>query len=73
MTGNRVGGLKTAEINRKKRGRDFYKRIGRIGGQRSNTGGFAYITPDGEPKGRELASEVGRIGGQRSRRGKAKK
>lgn len=54
-----------AKTNKKRHGKDFYARIGRMGGQRSNTGGFA--------ANRELASKAGRIGGRLSRRGPVKK
>lgn len=46
-------------------GEDFYKKIGRKGGQNGHTGGFA--------ANRELAREAGRKGGTISRRGPAKK
>lgn len=62
MGGTRIGGLKVRDINYKKRGRDWYQRIGAIGGKASTTGGF---------KDRELASRAGRIGGLKSKRGKA--
>ena len=41
-------------------GKDFYKRIGRIGGQHSHLGGFQ--------EGSQLAKEAGQKGGLRSRR-----
>lgn len=40
---------------------DDYRRIGRIGGKNSNTGGFA--------KDSKRAAEIGAIGGKYSRRG----
>lgn len=63
MPGNSIGGKKAAEKNRALHGADFYARIGRMGGKKSTTGGFA--------ANRELARAAGRIGGQKSRRGKA--
>lgn len=65
MSGTRSGGLLAARTNKKRHGKDFYARIGRVGGKRSNTGGFA--------ANRELASQAGRIGGRISRRGKVNK
>lgn len=62
MSGNREGGLKTAEVNRKK-DPDFYRKIGKMGGEKSRGGGFAY-----DP---ELARVAGARGGKASRRGKA--
>jgi general stress protein YciG len=65
MAGSVPGGKKAAKTNVRKHGADFYARIGRIGGQRGTTGGFA--------ANRELARVAGRMGGLKSRRGKAKK
>lgn len=63
MAGTKEGGLKARETNYKEHGRDFYKRIGQIGGRNGHTGGF---------KDRELASRAGKIGGMKSKRGPAK-
>lgn len=65
MAGNRKGGLLARNTNRAKYGPDFYARIGRIGGQNGNTGGFA--------ANRELARIAGRKGGLKSRRGSTQK
>lgn len=65
MAGNKIGGLKARETNLKRHGKDFYKRIGQIGGRNGNTGGFA-ANP-------ELARIAGAKGGRISRRGPAKK
>lgn len=68
MSGNRAGGLKAGETNKKKYGEDFYKRLGEMGGHRGRgCGGFA-ANP-------ELAKIAGSKGGKRSKRGpgKAKK
>jgi len=59
MAGNKEGGRKAAAKNLA-RDPDFYKRIGRIGGQKGTTGGFA--------ANRELAREAGRKGGRISKR-----
>lgn len=40
MSGNKLGGLKAAQSNKTKFGKDFYKRIGKIGGAKGHTGGF---------------------------------
>ncbi len=63
MAGTVPGGKAAAKTNKTRHGKDFYARIGAIGGKKSNTGGFA-----ANPK---LASIAGRKGGMRSRRGKA--
>jgi len=61
MSGNRVGGVKTARTNLN---RDplFYHKIGAIGGKATGMKGFA--------TNRKLASFAGRAGGLASRRGK---
>lgn len=63
MAGTARGGRLAAEKNKKKYGSDFYSRIGRKGGMRGHTGGFAA----GE-EGRKRASVYGAIGGSISRR-----
>ncbi|HSX45754.1 MAG TPA: hypothetical protein VLG27_01985 [Candidatus Saccharimonadia bacterium] len=63
MAGTARGGRLAAEKNKKKYGKDFYKKIGQRGGQRSHNGGFAA----GE-EGRKRASYWGAIGGSISRR-----
>lgn len=60
MSGNKEGGQKAAAKNKKLYGKDFYARIGRIGGKNGHTGGF-YAD-------RELASTAGAKGGRKSRR-----
>lgn len=67
MAGTKEGGRKARETNYKEHGRDFYKRIGRIGGKAPN------MTPKGFAANKELASRAGKIGGMISKRGKAKK
>lgn len=63
MPATREGGIKAAETNKKRYGKDFYKRIGAIGGKISRDGGFAAATP-------EQRSEWGRKGGLKSRKNK---
>ena len=62
MSGTKIGGLKAREKNLAS-DPDFYKKIGRIGGKNSTTGGFA-ANP-------ELARIAGAKGGRISRRRKA--
>jgi hypothetical protein len=64
MAGTPDGGRKAATTNKKRYGRDFYKRIGSDGGRSGHTGGFAA----GE-EGRERARYYGSLGGRKSRRG----
>ena len=65
MSGTKAGGIKTAKTIKLKHGKDFYKRIGRIGGSKKGVlKGFA-LNP-------ELARVAGAKGGRISRRGKAK-
>ena len=63
MPGTREGGKKAAQTTKERHGEDFYVRIGKTGGENSNTGGFA--------ANRELARIAGAKGGQKSKRGKA--
>lgn len=64
MSGTISGGQKAAQTNLKKHGKDFYKRIGKKGGQNGHSGGFA--------SNPELAKIAGRKGGKKSRRGPSK-
>ena len=60
MSGTIIGGKRAAATNKAKHGEDFYKNIGRKGGQNGHTGGFA-ANP-------ELARIAGAKGGKISRR-----
>ena len=62
MTGTKAGGLKAAKTNKELHGDDFYRNIGRKGGQNGHTGGFA--------SNPELARIAGAVGGHKSRRPK---
>lgn len=62
MAGTTIGGKQAAQTNKERHGKDFYKRIGAVGGKKSKGGGF-YAN-------RELAREAGRKGGLKSRKGK---
>lgn len=62
--GTKEGAKKAAVSIKEKYGEDFYREIGRKGGQNGHTGGFAYD--------HELAVRAGTIGGKKSRRGPAK-
>lgn len=65
MAGTKEGGKKAAATNKARHGANFYANIGRIGGQKGHTGGFA--------SNPELAKKCGAIGGKISRRGPSKK
>ena len=60
MPGNKIGGRKAAKTNIERYGKDFYKRIGSIGGRNGHSGGFA--------ANHELAKIAGAKGGRISRR-----
>lgn len=60
MAGTKKGGLNAAKTNKKRHGKDFYKKIGALGGMKSRGGGFA--------ANRTLASLAGAKGGRISRR-----
>ena len=64
MSGTKLGGLKAARKNIAN-DPDFYRKIGKKGGQNGHTGGFA--------SNPELARLAGAKGGRISRRGRAKK
>lgn len=62
MAGTTEGGKAAAQTNKKKYGESFYGDIGRLGGKKGRTGGFA--------ANRELARIAGAKGGRISRRTK---
>ena len=70
MSGTREGGKKTAKTNKERYGKDYYRIMGKKGGQNSKNGGFASkkVGKDGLT-GAERAKKVGAIGGSISRRG----
>ncbi len=63
MPGTIDGGKLAAKTNKRKYGKDFYARIGAMGGKKGTTGGFA--------ANRDLARIAGAKGGRISRRRKA--
>ncbi len=63
MSGTVKGGKQAADTNMKKYGKDFYARIGAMGGKKGTTGGFA--------ANRDLARIAGAKGGRISRRRRA--
>lgn len=62
MAGTIAGGKAAAATNKAKYGKDFYARIGALGGKNGHTGGFF--------ANRELARIAGAKGGTISRRTK---
>ena len=62
MSGTKEGGLKAAKTNVERFGDKYYSEIGKKGGMRGHTGGFA--------ANRELARIAGSMGGRKSKRGK---
>lgn len=73
MSGTVEGGRKAYQKNIQRHGRDFYAKIGQMGGQRGHSGGFASdkVGPDGLT-GRQRARVAGSKGGKISRRGPRK-
>lgn len=71
MAGTKTGGLTAAKTNKIRYGKEFYARIGALGGKKGKTGGYAseLVGADGLT-GRERARVAGRIGGLKSRRTK---
>lgn len=66
MAGNKAGGIKTRDTNRKKYGADYYTRLGMLSG-RVNHPETRYFHRDPA-----AASRVGKIGGLKSKRGPSK-
>ena len=64
MSQTKAGAKKARATMMEKYGKDYYKEIGKVGGQNGNTGGFY--------KNSEAAREAGRKGGLKSKRGPAK-
>lgn len=64
MAGNKIGGAKAAQTNREKYGKDFYSRIGSVGGSRTKEDGAI----KGFAANPELARRAGAIGGSRSKK-----
>ena len=64
MSGTEKGGVKAASTNITRYGKNFYERIGSMGGKISRGGGFA-ANP-------ELARIAGAKGGKASRKNKTK-
>lgn len=60
MPGTRIGGIRAAKTNKKRYGKNFYNRIGALGGLKSTGGGFA-ANP-------ELARIAGKRGGMAKRK-----
>jgi len=60
MAGTKAGGLKASKTNRERYGKDYYAEMGRKGGRKGHTGGFA-SNPG-------LARIAGSKGGMKSRR-----
>lgn len=70
MAGTQIGGKRAAETNKMKHGEDFYRVIGKSGGENGTTGGFGSDKPGADGlTGRERARIAGSKGGKRSRRG----
>ena len=73
MAGTPEGGRTAAKTNKERHGKNFYANIGRKGGKKGHTGGFASekVGKDGLT-GFERAAIAGKKGGEISKRGKKK-
>ena len=60
MAGTKEGGMRAGQTNKELYGKDYYRRIGSLGGRNGHTGGFA-ANP-------ELARIAGKKGGKKSTR-----
>lgn len=74
MAGSREGAIKARETMFKRYGKDYFKKIGSVGGANGKTGGFASEKkgPDGLT-GTERAQKYGVINGTLYKRGPTKK
>jgi len=71
MPGTVEGGKQAGKTNKRKYGKDFYAKIGAMGGKLGKTGGFGSPLKGADGMtGKERASVMGVIGGRKSRRGK---
>lgn len=68
MAGTKDGGAKARETNKTLYGKDYYSRIGQVGGKKGKTGGFWYQKYVANNV--EMVRESGRKGGEISRRTK---
>lgn len=81
MAGTQAGGKNAATTNKERYGEDYYARIGRIGGKKGTTGGFAYaiecdcdlVEPNPFQTTHFVRQCAGKKGGMTSRRGKSAK
>lgn len=69
MAGTKEGGAKARDKNIQKYGKNYYAKIGAVGGKLSDNGGFAStkVGKDGLT-GQERAKKVGAKGGKASRK-----
>lgn len=71
MSGTVDGGKAAADTNKELYGEDYYAKLGRLGGMKSRTGGFASnVVGDDGLTGRERARIAGARGGRVSKRTK---
>lgn len=68
MAGNKIGGSKARDTNKERYGKDYYGRIGALGGKASNTGGFAWMKANGQL---DKVRAAGASGGRKSRYSKS--
>lgn len=73
MSGTTVGGVKAAQTNKERYGVDFYRTIGKKGGELGTTGGFhkSVCSCEYKPGEHKKAVCAGALGGKISKRGKA--
>lgn len=66
MSGTRAGGKKAAAKNLAN-DPDFYRKIGRIGGSKSTTGGFSYLADMNPEKHRRISAKGGKLSKRKAR------
>jgi general stress protein YciG len=72
MAGTQNGGSKTRETNYAKYGKDFYQKIGSMGGKKAyKVNPVTGKALKGFAVNKELAIQAGKLGGKLSKRGKS--
>ena len=66
MAGTKAGGLAAATTNKQRHGKEFYSKIGAMGGRKGKTGGFYYSMINGL----DTHIKAGKKGGEISKRTK---
>lgn len=61
MAGSKSGSLKATKTMKRKYGRDYYQRIGRLGGKTGRTGGFHHMMKNNPDRLLNIATAAGKL------------